>query len=61
VIFYYTPEQKTEAEAAIAKLTAEHHYSSPIVTQVVAATDFWPAEDYHQHYLDKHGLQSCRF
>jgi peptide methionine sulfoxide reductase MsrA len=31
------------------------------VTQVVAATDFWRAEEYHQHYLDKNGLQNCRF
>jgi peptide methionine sulfoxide reductase msrA/msrB len=61
VIFYYTPEQKAAAEASIAKLTAEHRYSSPIVTQVVAATQFWRAEDYHQHYLDKNGLQNCRF
>ena len=61
VIFFYTPEQKTMAEASIAKLTASHSYSHPIVTQVVKATDFWKAEDYHQHYLDKHGLSNCRF
>ena len=61
VIFYYTPEQKDEATHAIAKLTAAHRFTRPIVTQVVAATDFWKAEDYHQHYLDKNGLQNCRF
>ncbi len=61
VVFYYTPEQKATAEAAITKLTAAHRFSRPIVTQVVAATDFWRAEDYHQHYLDKNGLQNCRF
>jgi len=61
VIFYYTPEQKAEAVAAIAKLTASHRFSQPIVTQVVAATDFWKAEEYHQHYLDKNGLSNCRF
>jgi peptide methionine sulfoxide reductase msrA/msrB len=61
VIFYYTPEQKAAAEAAIAQLTASHRFSDPIVTQVVPATDFWKAEDYHQHYLDKNGLSSCRF
>jgi len=61
VAFYYTPEQKAAAEASIAKLTASHRFTRPIVTQVVAATDFWKAEDYHQHYLDKHGLSSCRF
>jgi peptide methionine sulfoxide reductase msrA/msrB len=61
VIFYYTPEQKAAAKAAIARLTASHRFSRPIVTQVVAATDFWKAEEYHQHYLDKNGLSSCRF
>ena len=61
VIFFYTPEQKTAAQASIAKLTASHRFSSPIVTQVVAASDFWRAEEYHQHYLDKNGLQNCRF
>jgi peptide methionine sulfoxide reductase msrA/msrB len=61
VIFYYTPEQKAAAAASIARLTASHRFSDPIVTQVVPATDFWKAEDYHQHYLDKNGLSSCRF
>jgi peptide methionine sulfoxide reductase msrA/msrB len=61
VIFYYTPEQKAAAEAAIAEATASHRFSRPIVTQVVAATEFWRAEEYHQHYLDKNGLQNCRF
>jgi peptide-methionine (S)-S-oxide reductase len=61
VIFYYSPEQKAAAETAIAHLTASHHFSRPIVTQVVAASDFWRAEEYHQHYLDKNGLQNCRF
>jgi len=61
VIFYYTPEEKAAAEASIAKLTAEHRFTRPIVTQIVAATDFWKAEEYHQHYLDKNGLSNCRF
>jgi peptide methionine sulfoxide reductase msrA/msrB len=61
VVFYYTPEQRKLAEASIAQLTAAHRFSNPIVTQVVGATDFWKAEDYHQHYLDKNGLSNCRF
>jgi len=60
VIFYYTPEQKAAAEASIAQLTSAHRFSRPIVTQVVAATDFWKAEDYHQHYDDKHGI-TCHY
>ncbi len=61
VVFYYTPDQKQAAQDSIAKLTSQHRFNRPIVTQVVAATDFWKAEDYHQHYLDKNGLQNCRF
>ena len=61
VIFYYTPEQKAAAAASIAQLTALHRFNRPIVTQVVQATDFWKAEEYHQHYLDKNGLSNCRF
>ena len=60
VIFFYTPEQKAEAEASIAQLTASHRFSRPIVTQVVQATDFWKAEEYHQHYDDKHGI-TCHY
>jgi peptide methionine sulfoxide reductase msrA/msrB len=54
VIFYYTPEQKVEAQAS--EKAAQAHFSQPIVTQIVAATDFWKAEDYHQHYDDKNGM-----
>jgi peptide methionine sulfoxide reductase msrA/msrB len=61
VIFYYTPEEKAAAVASIAKLTRDHRFTKPIVTQVVAATDFYKAEEYHQHYLDKNGLSNCRY
>jgi peptide methionine sulfoxide reductase msrA/msrB len=61
VVFYYTPEQKKDALASIGELTAAHRFGNPIVTQVVPATDFWKAEDYHQHYLDKNGLSNCKF
>ena len=61
VVFYYTPEQKAAAEVSKSRLEASHHFSRPIVTQIVPATDFWRAEEYHQHYLDKNGLAKCRF
>jgi peptide methionine sulfoxide reductase msrA/msrB len=54
VIFYYTPEQK--AEAAASEKAAQAHFTRPIVTQLVQASDFWKAEDYHQHYDDKNGM-----
>ena len=59
VIFYYSPEQKKEADATIAKLDAAKKFRRPIVTQVVAAPDFYPAEEYHQRYLEKRGQTHC--
>ena len=59
VVFYHSPEQQQVATATIARLTAEHKFSKPIVTQVVPAETFWPAEEYHQKYLEKRGATSC--
>jgi peptide-methionine (S)-S-oxide reductase len=53
-IFYMTPEQKQQAEAYIKQLSDAHVYPKPIVTQVVAYKAFYPAEDYHQDYAEKH-------
>ena len=50
-IFYHSPEQKTIAEEVIARLTQEHIFDQPIVTQVVSAETFYIAEDYHQEYF----------
>lgn len=58
-IFYHSPEQRQAAEATIARLTAERKFTQPIVTQVVPAQTFWPAEEYHQKYLEKRGAVSC--
>jgi peptide-methionine (S)-S-oxide reductase len=54
-IFTYSPEQAAVAKAKIAALTAAHAFKSPIVTQVEDAKPFWPAEEYHQRYFEKHG------
>ncbi len=58
-IFFHTPEQKAEAEASKAAIEDSHTFSSPIVTEISPATTFYPAEEYHQHYLEKRGLSSC--
>ncbi len=52
-IFTHSAEQKTEAERAIAELTAAGTWGggAPIVTQVTPLDRFWPAEDYHQGYF----------
>jgi peptide-methionine (S)-S-oxide reductase len=58
-IFYHTPEQQAEAEQSAAVLRRSHAYPRPIVTQIVPAVRFYPAEEYHQRYLEKRGLASC--
>ncbi len=61
-IFWHTPEQKAEAEATIAELTASKQFGAPIVTEVTEAGAFYPAEDYHQHYFEQNPQQPyCRF
>lgn len=59
VIFYHDDDQKQQAEAKIAALTAEARFPRAIVTQVVPAATFYKAEDYHQRYLEKNGRASC--
>lgn len=56
-IFYHTAEQKAAAEAMIAQLDADKLWDKPIVTQVAAFTEFYPAEDYHQEYFANHPNQ----
>ena len=58
-IFFHTPEQEGAARASKAKLQASNLYKRPIVTEITAATKFWPAEEYHQRYLEKNGLPIC--
>ncbi len=61
-IFWHTQEQKAEAEAVIAELTAARQFNAPIVTEVTAAETFYPAEDYHQGYFDQNPNQPyCQF
>lgn len=60
-IFYNSPAQKGESEEMIAELTREHVFSTPIVTEVVPLTEFYPAEDYHRDYYRRNpGQGYCR-
>src|SRR6476469_3744101 len=56
-IFYRNAQQEKIAESYIKQLTAANTYSRPIVTQVAKLGGFYPAEDYHQHYLEKNPYQ----
>jgi peptide-methionine (S)-S-oxide reductase len=58
-IFYHSPEQKAAAEASRSRLEASGKLRRPIVTEITSASTFYPAEDYHQRYLEKRGLASC--
>ena len=53
-IFYENDAQKKMADDYIAQLDQKHAFSQPIVTKVVPFTGFYPAEDYHQNYLELH-------
>jgi peptide-methionine (S)-S-oxide reductase len=57
VIFFHSPEQEAIARASLAE--AQSRFRRPIVTQIVPATEFWRAEEYHQQYLEKRGAAHC--
>lgn len=59
LIFYYSPDQQKTAQETIQRLTDAKKFARPIVTQVVPAPEFWKAEEYHQKYLFKRGLDEC--
>jgi peptide-methionine (S)-S-oxide reductase len=57
-IFVYSDEQRQVAEAS--REAAQARVARPIATTIEPASRFWPAEDYHQRYLEKRGLATCR-
>ena len=60
VIFTFDAEQEATARAVRTALSAAGRFKHPIVTAIEAAPKFWPAEDYHQKYLQKQGRGSCQ-
>ena len=55
-IFFYTPEQEDAARASKEKLGQSGRWRAPVVTEITPASDFYPAEEYHQRYLEKRGI-----
>jgi peptide methionine sulfoxide reductase msrA/msrB len=61
-IFVSSPDQRLTAEAVKRRVDASGKWDAPIVTEIVQAGEFTPAEGYHQDYLQKHpGGYTCHY
>ncbi len=58
-IYFHSPKQEQQAKEMIAALTTAKAFRDPIVTEVTAAKPFYDAEEYHQKYLAKRGINVC--
>ncbi len=58
-VFFYSPEQEKSAREKIEQLGKSGKFRAPIATEVTPAAKFYPAEEYHQRYLQKRGVNVC--
>ncbi len=56
-VYFTTDEQRDTAQDLIAELTADNAFGRPIVTEVLPLAHYWPAEDYHQDFFERHPHQ----
>ena len=59
LILFHNPDQEKKALMSLQNLQETVYPDKPVVTQVIPATAFYQAEDYHQKYLEKRGLSHC--
>lgn len=61
-VFYHNETQKILAEKYKQKITDEKVFDAPIVTEITACKDYYPAEDYHQNYYNQNSSEGyCSF
>lgn len=60
-IYYTNEEQYKTAQSSLRKLEESNRFKDPIVTEIQKAMTFWPAEEYHQRYIEKNGGSQCMF
>lgn len=58
-IFFHSPEQEAAARADVERFGREARFGRPIASQIVPAGPFYAAEEYHQQYLKKRGVDAC--
>lgn len=59
VIYFHDDGQEAAARTSVEKLQQSGRFPRDIVTEIAAAPKFYPAEDYHQKYLEKRGMKNC--
>jgi peptide-methionine (S)-S-oxide reductase len=59
VVFFHSSSQQQAANKTIEDINRSGRWPQALVTEVQEALPFWPAEEYHQRYLEKHGYGAC--
>lgn len=58
-IFFHSPQQEAAASASKTQQEKSERYGKPIATEIVVSSTYYPAEEYHQQYLEKRGQGHC--
>ena len=59
-IFFHDQSQKEVATKYVESLNQRDEFKSPIATEIVEVAKFWDAEEYHQRYFEKNGINVCQ-